>query len=238
MNDNGMNDKEPMNCEEFEIVGLDFECEGCGDEEGAQRALQHARLCAKCAALQSSWSVARLELAALGAAVRDVAVPARVETRVLQQFRLKHQSRRDRRTIKMAMWALAAAAVIVFTMGVWSLHQWRLRSIAKTMPPSSLQGGASATPATLAASADGAAADSSETLSASNISGNGEGDFTQLPGATFSGADDGTIVRLGMQRASLAGLGLPVNEEAAGDWIQVDVLVADDGSPQAVRLPQ
>jgi hypothetical protein len=29
-----------------------------------------------------------------------------------------------------------------------------------------------------------------------------------------------------------------VNEEHAGDWIQVDLLVGDDGLPQAVRLPQ
>jgi hypothetical protein len=233
-----MNQSVPMNCEEFEIVGLDLEREGSFNEDERWRALQHVRLCAKCAALQSSWAAARMELMLLGAETRDLAVPSRVATRVLQQFRLKHQSRRDRRTIKVAMWALAAAAVIVFTMGVWSLHQWRLRSMAKTLPPSSLQGGASATPSNLAASADGAATDSSETLSASNISRNAEGDFTQLPGATFSSADDGTIVRLGMQRASLAGLGLPVDEEAAGDWIQVDILVADDGSPQAVRLPQ
>jgi hypothetical protein len=33
-------------------------------------------------------------------------------------------------------------------------------------------------------------------------------------------------------------LGLPVNEEHADDWIQVDLLVASDGSPQAVRFPE
>jgi hypothetical protein len=41
-----------------------------------------------------------------------------------------------------------------------------------------------------------------------------------------------------MQRAALQALGLTVNEEQAGDWIQVDLLVGDDGLPQAVRLPQ
>jgi hypothetical protein len=39
-----------------------------------------------------------------------------------------------------------------------------------------------------------------------------------------------------MQRASLGVLGLPVNDDGASDWVNVDLLVADDGTPQAVRL--
>jgi hypothetical protein len=41
-----------------------------------------------------------------------------------------------------------------------------------------------------------------------------------------------------MQRGELGALGLPVNEERAAEWIQVDLLVGNDGLPQAVRLPQ
>jgi hypothetical protein len=50
--------------------------------------------------------------------------------------------------------------------------------------------------------------------------------------------EDGAIVRVGMERASLAAFGLPVNEDDASDWIQVDLLVGSDGSAQAVRLPE
>jgi hypothetical protein len=39
-----------------------------------------------------------------------------------------------------------------------------------------------------------------------------------------------------MQRGALSGLGFPVNEDSAGEWIQVDLLVGDDGLPQGVRL--
>jgi hypothetical protein len=229
-----------MNCDEFEFVGLDFEREGSLNEESRERAMQHTRVCAKCAGLQSSWSVARMELRALGAASCDVAAPRRVEMRVLQQFRLKHQSRRDRRTIKTAMWMLAAAAVIVFTIGVWNLHQWHLRSLARTVPQNSSYGTDTAKPSNSAGGAESVAAmeSPSEILSASNLTGDDPDEFTQLPGATLYGSEDGAVVRLGMQRASLAAFGLPVNEERAGDWIQVDVLVAGDGSPQAVRLPE
>ena len=50
--------------------------------------------------------------------------------------------------------------------------------------------------------------------------------------------EDGAIVRVGMERASLSVFGLPVNEDEASDWIQVDLLVGSDGSAQAVRLPE
>jgi hypothetical protein len=50
--------------------------------------------------------------------------------------------------------------------------------------------------------------------------------------------DDSAIVRVGMQCGALTALGLPVNEERVSDWIQVDLLVGEDGLPKAVRLPQ
>jgi hypothetical protein len=39
-----------------------------------------------------------------------------------------------------------------------------------------------------------------------------------------------------MQRGALSALGFPVNEDRAGEWIQVDLLVGNDGLPQGVRL--
>jgi hypothetical protein len=50
--------------------------------------------------------------------------------------------------------------------------------------------------------------------------------------------EEASILRVRMQRGSLGALGLPVNEERAGEWIQVDLLVGNDGLPQAVRLAQ
>jgi len=64
------------------------------------------------------------------------------------------------------------------------------------------------------------------------------GDFTLLPGSLPQDVDDSAIVRVGMQRGALSALGLPVNEERVSDWIQVDLLVGQDGLPKAVRLPQ
>jgi hypothetical protein len=70
------------------------------------------------------------------------------------------------------------------------------------------------------------------------VASNSSGDFTLLPGSMPPAPEDATVVRVQMQRAALEAFGLTVNEEHAGDWIQVDLLVGDDGLPQAVRLPQ
>ena len=64
------------------------------------------------------------------------------------------------------------------------------------------------------------------------------GDFTLLPGVLPADTDDTAILRVRMQRGALGTLGLPVNEDRAGEWIQVDLLVGNDGLPQAVRLPE
>src|ERR1700686_2210979 len=230
-----------MNCEEFEILGLDLQRDGsiCDDR---QRALQHARVCGRCAALGVSWAAAQTELVALAESSRLLRAPARVETRVVQQFRLKHQPRQERRLLQIATWALAAAAVMVFTFGVWDLHKWRQGALGVTITPAP----AASLDAVLSHSTGSTDTNASTITDDSEIliagyeghDGTGGNDFTQLPGSSSQEVEDGAIVRVGMERASLAAFGLPVNEDEAGDWIQVYVLVASDGSAQAVRLPE
>jgi hypothetical protein len=61
--------------------------------------------------------------------------------------------------------------------------------------------------------------------------------FTPLPGSYLQDTDDAAIVRVRLQRGALGALGLPVNAERASEWVQVDLLVGDDGQPQGVRVP-
>jgi hypothetical protein len=230
-----MNGRTEMKCEEFELFGLESRRDHSLNDDCRQRAAQHARACAKCSALSASWQAAQTELVALGESTQGLEAPSRIEIRVLQQFRLKHQARQERRTLKVATWMLAAAAALVCTVSVWDWHKWRQGSSGNvttsdtaTADGNTGQGSATSDSARLASN------ESSDLL----IAGNEGGDFTQLPGALSQELEDGAIVRVGMQRASLAAFGLPVNEERAGDWIQVDLLVAGDGSAQAVRLPE
>ena len=70
------------------------------------------------------------------------------------------------------------------------------------------------------------------------LSADDSGEFTPLPGTTLDETEDASIFHVRMQRGSLGALGLPVNEASAGEWIQVDLMVGNDGLPQAVRLAE
>jgi len=236
-----------MNCEEFEVIGLDAERDTALSEVERVAAREHADTCSRCAALQDSWQAAGVELRAFAEDTAMAQAPARVEMRLRQEFRTQHVTFKVRRAAMVAAWALAAAAVLA---GVLSWRNWRhgqqevatkhLNSMpaAKKFPESNSSAGENHENAAERRNGippqNSAGAASSETIVADNeLSG-----FTFLPGTLAVDADDAAILRVRMQRGALGALGLPVNEERASEWIQVDLLVGDDGLPQAVRLPQ
>jgi hypothetical protein len=166
--------------------------------------------------------------------------------RLRQEFRTQHGTMKARRVAVIAAWALAAAAVLA---GAVSWSNWRksqqeeaARHLAapqnSALAPAQ-NGGAKTNDTNLENDAHGPRQGSANSDSAGTLVADSElGNFTLLPGALPAEADDAAIVRVRMQRGALGALGLPVNEERAGEWIQVDLLVGDDGLPQAVRLPQ
>ena len=207
-----------MNCEEFEAIGLDS---GTGRITPAEEAaaVEHAGKCAKCAALAESWDAARAELAVFAEATQNAQTPARVQMRLLQELRAqKRPHELYRRTGVIAAWGLAAAALIVAAV---SWQNWRLdhrHSQSANNVPAVKQDPVSESGATTI------------------VADEDTGTFTPLPGALPIASDEGSIYQVRLQRASLGALGLPVNEDGAADWINVDLLVADDGTPQGVRL--
>jgi hypothetical protein len=218
-----------MNCEEFEAIELERPDTLTAPDAARAEAVVHANSCSRCAALQESWQEARAKLLALRAATQNAEAPQRVEMRLRQEFRARHRTLKTRSTAIFAAWALATAAVLV---GAVSWRDWRL---AQEQPPNILAGNkVAATTPGVAEGGTGNVADSPEepTLIADNA-----GDFTLLPGSLLQEVDDSAIVRVRMQRGALGALGLPVNEERVSDWIQVDLLVGQDGQPKAVRLP-
>ncbi|HLK04467.1 MAG TPA: hypothetical protein VKT53_08515 [Candidatus Acidoferrum sp.] len=208
-----------MNCEEFQLIGLDA---GTGRITSAEKAAaaDHASVCAKCAALADSWEAARSELSVFAEATRTAQAPARVQMRLLQELRSQKRPHVVyRRAGIIAAWALATAAAIV---GVVSWQSWRSRANTPQARAS--------VPAVINSAQESPVSDA--VLVADEDGGN----FTPLPGALPIDADTGAVYEVRMQRASLGALGLPVNEEDASDWINVDLLVAEDGTPQGVRL--
>jgi hypothetical protein len=216
-----------MNCEQVESIVFDLDRDGAADSLGKAAALAHLSHCSRCAALQESWQAAREELRALGEETLEARAAARVEMRLRQEFRTRHRTMAARRTGIIAAWALAAAAVLVAAVSWrnWEQSRHLQGTNQKSVAPNTLAAGSGQYQASGNASAGVLSADDS-------------GGFTPLPGSTLDETEEASIFHVRMQRGSLGALGLPVNEESAGEWIQVDLLVGNDGLPQAVRLAE
>jgi hypothetical protein len=232
-----------MNCEEFELIGLDAERDTALNEAVRAAALEHSSTCSRCAALQESWQAARVELRAFGEDTAMAQAPARVEMRLRQDFHTQHVTLRARRTAVVAGWALAAAAVLAVAgswrnwhrtpreeaskheMGVLSVPKGTVEKPGESLSPVAEVAGTPTEPKKVSKRAPSVTANDED-----------GGRFTLLPGSLAAETEEAAIVRVRMQRGALGALGLPVNEERASEWIQVDLLVGNDGLPQAVRL--
>jgi hypothetical protein len=224
-------EKQRMTCEEFEIAALDLGgTAGNGLEEAEAR--EHLRGCGRCAALHENWRLLRDDLHAIGAETRDAEISGRVELRLRQEFRTQHKTVKMRRAAVIASWGLAAAALLVVAV-TWT--NWRHTRANVSGNGSSIAAG---TGQSATAGATNAAGDASGTAEETLLASNDSEEFTLLPEEVPGMLEDGTVLQVRMQRGSLGALGLAVNEERAAEWIQVDLLVGEDGQPQAVRLPE
>lgn len=217
-----------MTCEEFALAALDLGSAGA-DSSLERAALEHLRDCPHCAALQENWQTLRGDLRLIGRETGEAEAPARVEMRLRQEFRAKHKVVKARRAAVIAAWSLAAAAVLIAAVSLVTWHSAHNPNLARKGSSPQI-----VSPNQLAQRVSASGVELGDVLVASNSS----ADFTLLPGSIPSPMQDATVVHVEMQRAALGALGLTVNEEHAGDWIQVDLLVGDDGLPQAVRLPE
>ena len=201
-----------MNCEEFHRLGLDLD-RADTDPSQAAAAAAHARICPRCGALLASWRVLKADLRLLRDATRSESAPARVEMRLKQELRTKREARLPRSAAAVAAWALAAAAVLAAGAG-WK--HWR---------DGRARGGTES-------SRNSAAVDPGMLLAVDTDS----GAFMRLPGSMPSQYEHQEILRVRMQRGALGRFGLPVAQERAAEWVQVDFLIGEDGQPQGVRL--
>ena len=216
-----------MKCEEFEAISLERGGLRMSELDASLRAdaAEHAAECADCAVLQESWREARVALQMLRETTQGAQAPQRVEMRLRHEFGMRHRTAKARFAAVFAAWTLAAATVVIAGMSWWN---WRL---TQTQREHVSAGNTVKTPTAVPTPTD-----TSE--DATLVAGNEFGGFTPLPGSLPQEMDDSAIVRVRMQRGALGALGLPVNEERVSDWIQVDLLVGEDGLPKAVRLLQ
>ena len=223
-----------MDCAQFEEIVHDLERPGTEGFSLRDSALAHAESCSECARLMT-------EVESLDAALREVArseagrhASPRVETSLMAEFR-RQKTTSSRRGVQRQIAALAAAAVVLLVLGI-SLHR-RMAPNVVVSPVANISG------KTLSSPANSPVAPSANSQQQDQESVNQADDseyataFVPLPYADDpTGADGGTVVRVILSRPALASLGVPVTDPGATDRIPADLLLSEDGAPQAIRL--
>lgn len=225
-----------MTCAEFDTIVHDVARPDALDKPSAVIAKFHAQTCERCAARLAQAQVLAGALEAVAQDSADLGAPAHLEPALVSAFRehrrsLERKQHRRRRTrLRWLEWsALAAAAAVLVAIGAWNFSRPRVigtdtnRSVVVTRP--------------LNSNADDASqqAGSVETVTAEDPN----SDFVPVPyGEGLSADDSGLVVRVSLTRSALGSLGYPVDEVHAGDVVQADLLVGEDGLPRAVRLVQ
>ena len=218
-----------IGCAQFQDVLQDLDRPGTQGLALRESALAHAESCAHCARLMTqaeSLDFCLREIAARGSGAQ---APPRTETALLRELR-RRKTEFARRVIYRKLAALATAAVVLVALGI-AFFRGRLNPA----PAREIIAGHSLPIASAAKNTEqgpeGQAvpnqADSSEYVTA----------FVPLPyaddPATLNG---GVVVRVLLSRTALVSLGLPAADVGAGERIPADIVLSEDGAPQAIRL--
>jgi hypothetical protein len=217
-----------MDCAHFEEIIHDLDRPGTQGLAARDAALIHAESCDRCAQLMTESESLDFALQLLGARDMEAEAPARIEAALLQEFR-NRKIEASRKRIPWRFAAIGTAASVLLAGGLFLRHEaGPVRESPSPAQTALLPGPGQDIPA--GASAAG-------TEQAENQSSEYATAYVTLPGANDpSTLDGGSIVRVVLSRSALTSLGVPVADSGAGDRIPADLVLSEDGAPQAIRL--
>jgi predicted anti-sigma-YlaC factor YlaD len=224
-----------MDCMQFREVLHELERPGAESDALCERALAHAESCSDCAAQLTEMESLSFSLRQLAEESAEAQAPARLETLLLAEFR-REKSATASRGVRWQLAAFAIAAAVLLALGL-SLHRQHLvtpagvNSAQSSVPTVTTAPDNSAATKTSAAAADAstqaAVADDTEYATA----------YMPLPYAYDpSELEGGAVVRVVLPRAALVSYGLPVEGMGVRDQVTADMVISQDGTPQAIRL--
>lgn len=214
-----MEEMKPMKCVEFEEIVHDLDRPGTHGLALRERALAHAESCAHCAQLLTETESLDQALHAIATAEGEQEAPAWVESALLREFQIMKvgaaKSSPGRHVV-----ALGIAAAVLLAAGL---------SLDRFAP------GAKGPVAGLNDQPDVSVAATTNQNAQSGVE--SPSGFIALPYADDpDGSEGGTVVRVELSGPALASLGMPVSLASSSSSIPADLLVSDDGTPQAIRL--
>jgi hypothetical protein len=224
-----------MNCSQFQEILHDLDRPGTKGFAARDAAFLHAESCDHCTQLLTQSESLDFALHTLREREAHRRMSPRIEELLLEEFRRRNVTP-SRRRVPWPVAALATAATLLLALGL-ALHYWTAHRVAGTTAKNSTgssdaekianNGPSTSTPSEDRAAAEEKPAGDSESVTA----------FVPLPYADDSLAGEGgAIVRVVLSRPALASLGLPVADIGATDRIPADIIVSEDGAPQAIRL--
>jgi hypothetical protein len=214
-----------IDCPQFEEALPDLDRPGTQGSMLREVALAHAESCDRCARLLTESESLDFSLRSLAAHDATRTAPPRVEAALLQEFR-SGKGIASRRRLQWQLSLLGAAALLAMALGI-SLHRGMIR-----FPGTAGNAGAIGQPSASSEAAlnDIAVSDPSGEIDDATA-------FTPLPYADDPTAlEGGAVVRVVLSPAALASLGFPVTDVSDTSDIPADLVVSDDGTPQAIRL--
>jgi len=231
-----------MDCAQFQEVLHELDRPGTEGEALCERALAHAECCSDCAALMTEVESLDFALGQVATESAELQASPRLETLLLQEFR-REKAATASRGVRWQLAAFAVAAAVLLALGV-RLHRQHLvtpgdvNSAQNSTQSAAQVPGNSAATTTAATGADGnTQAGASSALAAASEDAEYATAYMPLPYAYDpSELEGGAVVRVVLPRAALASYGLPVEGMGVGDQVTADMVVSQDGTPQAIRL--
>jgi hypothetical protein len=209
----------PMNCMQFEEIVHDLDRPGTHALLLREKALAHAESCSRCGQLLTETESLDQALHAIATTEGEQEAPAWMESALLREFRYAKTGTSESMS-RGRFAALGIAAVLLLAAGL-SLHRF-MPGVKGTGSEQTIQANASAS----------ATAGQSTPTAVESAA-----DFIALPYADDpDGVEGGTVVRVELSGPALASLGMPVSLAGSSGSIAADLLVSDDGTPQAIRL--
>jgi hypothetical protein len=242
-----------MDCAQFQEVLHELNRPGTEGAALCNRALAHAELCGNCAVRLTEVESLDFALREAAAESAELQAPPRLETLLLQEFR-REKSATASRGVRWQLAAFGVAAAVLLALGL-SLHRQHLvtpggvnatqnsaQVLSQTAAPASDNSAATKT-VTAAPDSDVQASVNHTQPIANSAYAAGANDteystaYMPLPYAYDpSELEGGAVVRVVLPRAALVSYGLPVDGMGVADHVTADMVVSQDGTPQAIRL--
>ena len=228
----GKREIKDMSCREFEESLDDLDRPGTQGMTLRETALAHAERCSHCAQLMTDSEALDFSLQQIALRDAESQAPLRVEAALLRELRRQHAAgARAKKHWRIA--ALGAAAAVLLTLGI------SLRQISTGRGNGAAGTVTTANPAGLNTNAANMGASGPAVEVAQNVASDAQdaSAFVSLPYATDPATlEGGTVVRVELTRAALASMGMPVTASGSLDRIPADIMLSEDGVPQAIRL--